>query len=98
MAGRQRLNARKETLLLGAAGAVETLQRDRLHGRQHIFDAVIELLDEQRLRLFGLLALGDVERQAGEETGCPFSPATKRPWSRTQRMAPSRRLMRNSAS
>jgi hypothetical protein len=39
---------------------LQRLAGDRLHGRQRVLDAMIELVEQQALQLLGALALGDV--------------------------------------
>ena len=49
---------------LGRIGAARRLRRQRLHRRQRVLDAVIELVDQELLAIFGFLALGDVLHDA----------------------------------
>ena len=47
-----------------ARHAARGLRGERLHGRQRVLDAVIELVDQQPVALLGRLALGDVLHHA----------------------------------
>ncbi len=64
VARRQRVNSRQKVATVVPFVFAQALHGDRLDRRQHVFHAMIELLNQQRLALFSLLAGRDVKHHS----------------------------------